>query len=225
MIARHLVWYILFKSHGTNRCRTVKKHLVDSDTMPPLQSAYRSGHSTETALIKVISDIINAADGQQVTLLGLLDMSATFDTVDHDILLHRLAMSYGVGHFGGSPSFWQEGPRLCMCWQDVPTMPTIVWCAAGFGPRTSLFCFLYGRCHRNRHGTWNSNPRICRRHPDLRQLRRLGSSTRCHTSLDLRIRNRILDELKSAETQGLENRIHIYIRLFKTLVDKSPLLT
>ena len=87
---------IHFKSHRTNCCRTVKKHLVDSDSMPPLQSAYRSGHSTETALIKVISDIIDAADGQQVTLLGLLDMSAAFDTVDHDILLHRLEMSYGV---------------------------------------------------------------------------------------------------------------------------------
>ena len=74
----------------------LKKHLVDSNSMPPLQSAYRSGHSTETALIKVISDIIDAADGQQVTLLGLLDMSAAFDTVDHDILLHRLETSYGI---------------------------------------------------------------------------------------------------------------------------------
>ena len=74
----------------------LKKHLVDSDSMPPLQSAYRSGHSTETALIKVISDILDAVDGQQVTLLGLLDMSAALDTVDHDILLHRLETSYGV---------------------------------------------------------------------------------------------------------------------------------
>ena len=74
----------------------IKKHLVDSNLMPPLQSAYRAGHSTETALIKVISDIIDAADGQQVTFLGLLDMSAAFDTVDHDILLHRLETSYGV---------------------------------------------------------------------------------------------------------------------------------
>ena len=47
-------------------------------------------------LIKVISDIIDAADGQQVTLLGLLDMSAAFDTVEHDILLHRLETSCGV---------------------------------------------------------------------------------------------------------------------------------
>ena len=74
----------------------IKKHLVDSNSMPPLQSAYRAGHSTETALIKVIYDIIDAADGPQVTLLGLLDMSAAFDTVDHDILLHRLETSYGI---------------------------------------------------------------------------------------------------------------------------------
>jgi len=65
--------------------------------MPPLQSAYRPGHSTETALVKVISDIIDAADEKNVTLLGLLDMSAAFDTVDFQILLHRLEVSYGLG--------------------------------------------------------------------------------------------------------------------------------
>jgi len=41
----------------------------------------------ETAVLKVISDIIDAADSQEVTLLGLLDISAAFDTVDHKILL------------------------------------------------------------------------------------------------------------------------------------------
>ena len=40
----------------------------------------------ETAVLKVISDIIDAADCQKVTLLALLDMSAAFDTVDHSIL-------------------------------------------------------------------------------------------------------------------------------------------
>jgi len=63
--------------------------------MPRLQSAYRSGHSTETALVNVISDIIDAADENKVTLLGLLDMSAAFDTVDFQILLHRPQVSYG----------------------------------------------------------------------------------------------------------------------------------
>jgi len=64
--------------------------------MPPVQSAYRQGHSTETALVKVIADIIGAADCQKVTLLSLLDMSAAFDTVDHTILLRRLETSYGI---------------------------------------------------------------------------------------------------------------------------------
>ena len=64
--------------------------------MTPVQSAYRQGHSTETALLNVISDIIDAADSQKIMLLGLLDMSAAFDTVDHKILLRRLEKSFDV---------------------------------------------------------------------------------------------------------------------------------
>ena len=40
--------------------------------------------------MKVISDILDAVDDRKVTLLGLLDLSAAFDTFDHDILLKRL---------------------------------------------------------------------------------------------------------------------------------------
>jgi len=56
-------------------------HLTECDLMPAVQSAYRKGQSTETALLKVINDIIDVADNRQVTLLGLMDMSAAFDTV------------------------------------------------------------------------------------------------------------------------------------------------
>jgi len=70
--------------------------MADNALMPSVQSAYRQGHSTETAVLKVISDIIDAADTQKVTLLGLLDMSAAFDFVDHKILLERLEVSFGV---------------------------------------------------------------------------------------------------------------------------------
>jgi len=38
-----------------------------------------------------MSDILKATDQQQVTLLGLLDLSAAFDCVDMEILLARLA--------------------------------------------------------------------------------------------------------------------------------------
>jgi len=49
--------------------------------MPRLQSTYRRHHSTETALVKVLSDIYAGVDEQQVTLLGLLDLSASLDCV------------------------------------------------------------------------------------------------------------------------------------------------
>jgi len=54
-------------------------------------------HSTESAIVKVMSDILDAADSRQVTLLGLLDLIAAFDTVDHQILLQRLKISFGIG--------------------------------------------------------------------------------------------------------------------------------
>ena len=65
-------------------------HIHTNNLMEPLQSAYKSYHSTETALFKVKADILKAMDNQEVTCLVLLDLSATFDTVDHKILLERL---------------------------------------------------------------------------------------------------------------------------------------
>ena len=64
--------------------------------MPLYQSAYRQGHSTETALLKVVSDMSDAMDCGKVTLLGMLDIRAAFDTVDHDILIMRLETMYGI---------------------------------------------------------------------------------------------------------------------------------
>ena len=71
-------------------------YLQSNDLMPRLQSAYRRHHSTETALLRVISDLLSAADNRRVTLLGLLDLSAAFDCVDHDILLWRLNTAFGI---------------------------------------------------------------------------------------------------------------------------------
>ena len=62
----------------------------------PLQSAYRDKHSTETALIKVQNDILSALDAGSSAILLMLDLSAAFDTIDHDILLSRLCNVYGI---------------------------------------------------------------------------------------------------------------------------------
>jgi len=80
--------------------RTVAARLVTylnaNGLMPPLQSAYRRHHSTETALLKLLSDVYGASDCQQVVLLGLLDLSAAFDCIDHEILLRRLRSRFRV---------------------------------------------------------------------------------------------------------------------------------
>ena len=71
-------------------------HIVRSGLYPPLQSAYRRHHGTETALVNVANDILSNMNSQRVTLLVLLDLSAAFDTVDHGILLRRLSTSFGT---------------------------------------------------------------------------------------------------------------------------------
>ena len=69
----------------------------------PLQSAYKKGHSTETALVKVQNDILLCVDEQQVVLMALLDLSAAFDTCDHRILLSRLETQFRIS---GSALDW-----------------------------------------------------------------------------------------------------------------------
>ena len=77
-------------------CKQVTSFLEENNLLPRHQSGFRARHSTETAVLKVMSDILAAADDGRVALLGLLDMSAAFDTVDHHILLQRLESSFGL---------------------------------------------------------------------------------------------------------------------------------
>ena len=60
------------------------------------QSAYRKYFSTETALVRVQNDILRAVDQHADVVLVLLDLSAAFDTVDHQILLQRLRDRYRI---------------------------------------------------------------------------------------------------------------------------------
>jgi len=74
----------------------LRPHLLESANFTEYQSAYRKGHSTESALLEVLDGVYTAADNKQVTVLIGLDLSAAFDTVDHKILVQRLQSEFGV---------------------------------------------------------------------------------------------------------------------------------
>jgi hypothetical protein len=76
--------------------RLLMDYLRSNDLLPSYQSAYRPFHSTETVVLRVLSDILKAVDSGEVAGLVLLDLPAVFDTVDYDILLRRLNTSYGI---------------------------------------------------------------------------------------------------------------------------------
>ena len=59
----------------------LQDHLCTHDLHEEFQSAYRAQHSTETALLRVRTDIMTGMDNGKAVFVVLLDLSATFDTV------------------------------------------------------------------------------------------------------------------------------------------------
>ena len=76
--------------------KQLSEHLDINKISVPFQSAYKKGHSTETALLRVQNDIIHNLTHNNNVILLLLDLSAAFDTVDHSILLRRMEQTFGV---------------------------------------------------------------------------------------------------------------------------------
>ena len=74
----------------------IKSHMQNSGISNNLQSAYKCGNSTETALLYIQNDILSAQDRGELNAHSLLDLSAAFDTIDHDLLLSRLTEWFGI---------------------------------------------------------------------------------------------------------------------------------
>jgi len=81
----------------------LRPHLLSSPNFSRLQSAYRRGHSTETALLHVMNMVYAVADAKKITALVGLDISAAFDSIDHDVLASRLESQFGAV---GAASSW-----------------------------------------------------------------------------------------------------------------------
>ena len=80
-------------------------HFLASGNFNPLQSAYRTGHSTETALLRILDSLYKSIDTTCLTSLIGLDLLGAFDTISHSILLGRIKDEFGVS---GVPLRWLQ---------------------------------------------------------------------------------------------------------------------
>ncbi|CAK1602560.1 unnamed protein product [Parnassius mnemosyne] len=76
-------------------CSQLTRYLKDNHILPEIQSGFRRGYGTETALLHVTDDITTASDKGKGSILVLLDFTRAFDCINHDILLAKLSY-YGV---------------------------------------------------------------------------------------------------------------------------------
>lgn len=90
----------------------ISAHIEPQELFPSCQSAYRTYHST---IVAVHDDLIRSTDSGDVCALVLLDLSAAFDTVDHQTLLQALSRRFGVA------------------------LVTQNWCASHLSQRTQAF--------------------------------------------------------------------------------------
>lgn len=76
--------------------KKIKPHLNRFDLLPKFQSAYCQNYSTETTLLHILSEVLEAVDQGNVTTLVMLDLSSAFNCVDHEILMRRLNLKLEI---------------------------------------------------------------------------------------------------------------------------------
>ena len=76
----------------------LKIHLNTFPFLSHFQSAYRKFHSTETALFRIHNDLLQSINKQKVSAFILLDLSAAFDTIGHNILLTHLQSNWNFSY-------------------------------------------------------------------------------------------------------------------------------
>ena len=74
----------------------LQDHLTINGLHADHQSAYKKGNSCETLLLKVVNDILWALEHQEFNAMFLLDLSAAFDMVDHQLLISLFENKYGI---------------------------------------------------------------------------------------------------------------------------------
>jgi len=123
----------------------LQQYLCTAGLLPTLQSGFRPLHSTETALLHVLSNILTAVDPGDFEALVLLDLSAAFDTVDYDILLQSLQTSFGIrdAAIKWFQSYLTSRTQYVCHGTARSTTVQLMWCSAGLSAWANLVYHVY----------------------------------------------------------------------------------
>ena len=132
-------------------CVQLVNHLDKNGLYEIFQSAYRQLHSTETALLRVQNDILQAVDSRDGAMLVLLDLSTAFDTIDHEKLIDTIDYEKLIRTLDsccgmkGAPlkCFFIISERPCsICTNRIYFLSRrkfVVWCSPRISPGASTF--------------------------------------------------------------------------------------
>ena len=91
----------------------MNNHCEQYNIIQDYQSAYRANYSCETALVKLVNDVLWCFENQEGMQVIAINLSAAFDMVDHDLLLSVLKERARIN---GNVLNWCESylrPRMC----------------------------------------------------------------------------------------------------------------
>ena len=74
----------------------INHHCNIHTLLPDYQSRYRENRSCERVLLKLTNDLLWSMERKNVTVMIVLDLSATFDSVNHEVLLRNLQDNFGI---------------------------------------------------------------------------------------------------------------------------------
>ena len=140
-------------------------HLENNHLLDSHQSAYRSNHSVETVLLGLSDHVLQEMDQGRVTAVVLLDVSAAFDTVQHNILLERLESS-GVTDRAlqwFSSYLTDRQQRTSINGVSSPSTPLTHGVPTRVSGWTTSVLGLYKTTWRCHSFTWNRLPLLCGR--------------------------------------------------------------
>ena len=100
--------------------------LEEVGVVPSYQSAYRKLHSTQTALCKIHDDLVSNTCHGKTSLLVLLDLSAAFDTVDHQLPLSDFSDCGVEGTALSLLESYLVNRELCVAIGESRSEPTIL---------------------------------------------------------------------------------------------------